>query len=947
MESNRQSEIEALVHSALAVDPHERESFLSEACPDRELREEVTKTLCRLAALPIPEDAAHIGSKPPEPTVRVADNRCGQTYGAYRVLRRIGAGGMGEVYLAIDTHLGRQVALKFLSARTLTDELNVRRFLLEARTASALNHPNILTIFDAGKFGGDDYIASEFVEGATLRVRLKDGPMDLIEAVEAVTQIASALVAAHSAGVVHRDLKPTNIMIRPDGYLKVIDFGLAKSIYQSLESPAEEAYTRPGTMVGTVDYMSPEQASGDAIDPRTDIWSLGVLFYEMLAGRRPFEGRTEYHVIVQILESEPAPAAPPGVLPAAVEQVLHCCLKKDKHERYATSADLLADLREARRALNLPSSTRPAPFAKGKGTTRPWLWSGLAAAAVFVLVSSWWWEARGKEYLVGPEPFDISEVRQVTYNGQTTVAAISPDGRYVAYAGGPAHHESVWVKRTDSPNEALRIPSSDVDYQGLAFSNNSQDIYFVTRTNEFGRLFRIPVSGGEPQLVAADVDGPVAINPQGAELAFVRNQHALAMFVTGGKWGSRELAVHALSGLIGRRLAWSPSGGAIAAFLYPPADRRSPLTLNVVRPVADEVLRSVAIPEWRGVLQPVWMSNGYDLIVPSALENETNDQMQLREVSSLTGRTRNVTKDFFGYKGASLTADGNQLLTVRSDRKTDFWIGPRSDLHNGRSISGNTGRYEAVSWAADGKLIAQANRGNGVHVWQIDPAHGRPAQLTDGGSIDRDPLWIPKQDSVIFISDRDGAPGLWRFDPETEAYSLLARDTYYIESPACLPDGKSVIYTSWRTNEPAIWMASTTAGSSGAKLLIPQARHAVVSPDGTRLALEVLDENAAAGWRVSIYDLEERTFVQQMPGIPPGSKLQWSPDGDGLNYIVTDDQGVSNIWLQPLSETAAKPITYFQEAEIFDYNWSPDGRTLVCLRGRTWSDAYLLLRRRP
>jgi Tol biopolymer transport system component len=947
MGSTRQSKIEALVHSALAVDPHERESFLSEACPDHELREEVTKTLSLLAAMPLPEDTGPPAQTSPESQAPISDRRTGQTYESYRVLRRIGSGGMGEVYLAVDTRLGRQVALKFLSARTLTDELNLRRFLLEARTASALNHPNILTIFDAGKFGDDHYIASEFVEGETLRTRLRNGPMDVTEAVEAATQIASALVAAHSAGVVHRDLKPTNIMIRPDGYLKVIDFGLAKSIYPSPESSGEEAYTRPGTMVGTVDYMSPEQASGDAIDPRTDLWSLGVLFYEMLAGRRPFEGRTEYHVIVQILESQPAPVAAPGALPPAVEKVVDCCLKKDKHERYATAVDLLADLREARRALNLPSSTRPAPVANVAASNQRWMWAGVALTAVFVLASSWWWETRGKEYVTGPEPFDISEVRQVTYNGQTTVAAISPDGHYVAYAGGPPHHESVWVKRTDSPNEALRIPSSDVDYQGLAFSNNSQDIYFVTRTNEFGKLFRIPVSGGEPQLVTADVDGPVAINPNGAELAFVRNLHELSMFITGGKVGSRELAVHALSGLIGRRLAWSPSNNTIAAFLYPPADGRSPLTLNIVRPASNEVIRSVAIPEWRGVLQPVWMSNGYDLIVPSALENETNDQMQLREVSSLTGRTRNITKDFSGYKGASLTADGNQLLTVRSDRKTDFWMGSRSDLRNGRSISGNTGRYEAVSWAADGKLIAQANRGNGVHIWQVDPGHGRPAQLTDGGSIDRDPLWIPKQNSVIFISDRDGSPGLWRFDPDTEAYSLLARDSYYIQSPACLPDGKSVLYTGWRTSEPAIWTASTTAGSAGAKLLIRGARHAVVSPDGKRLAVEVLDQNAAAGWRVAIYDLNGRKFVQQMPNIPPGSKLQWFPDGEGLNYIATDDQGVSNIWLQPLTGTAAKPITFFQEAEIFDYNWSPDGRALVCLRGRTWSDAYLLLRRKP
>jgi serine/threonine protein kinase/WD40 repeat protein len=946
MASDRQTRIDALVHSALTIDPRERASFLCEVCQDADVREEVTQTLYRLAAMESPETGTPVVL--PESRAIDPDKRSGQMYGVYQVLRRIGSGGMGEVYLATDTRLERQIALKFLSARTTTDELNLRRFQFEARTASALNHPNILTIFDVGKFGGEHYIASEFVEGVTLRTRLKSGPMDVTEAVEIVTQIASALVAAHSAGVIHRDLKPTNIMIRPDGYVKVIDFGLAKSIFGNSEMSRGEAFTRPGTMVGTVDYMSPEQASGDAADPRTDIWSLGVLFYEMLTGRRPFEGRTEYHVIVQILEGAPAPIALPGVLPAAVEEVIHRCLQKDRGQRYTTSAELVAGLREARRALNLPSSSRHAAGIQMPSFSRRPLWIGLTLLAVIAALAGWWWETRGREYLFGPEPFDISEVRQVTYNGQTSLAAISPDGTYLAYVTGPQHHSAVWVKRIDSPNEALRLPASDVEYQGLTFSNDSQEIYFVSRSNEYGKLFRLPVTGGEPQLTAVDVDGPAAIDPAGGAIAFVRNARnvrGLPTLIV--RNGALELPVHAISGMVGRRLAWSPSHRTIAAFLYPPADGHTPFTLNIVKPASDKLMRSVAVPGWRATSQPVWMSNGYDLIVPSALETETNEQLQLREVSTLTGRTRDVTNDIYGYKGASLTADGNQLLTVRVDRRTTFWIGPRSDLRNGRSISGDSGRYETVSWTDDGKLVAQANRGNGVHIWEIDPAHGRPTRLTAGASTDRNPVWIPHQKSVIFVSDRDGSPGLWKFDPETESYSLLARDPGYIESPACLPDGKSVIYTGWSNNEPSIWMASTTAGTSGTKLLIRGARHAVISPDGSRLAVEIVDKAGARGWRVAIYNLNTQTLIEDLPNIPPGSKTQWYPDGQGLNYVITDDQGTSNIWLQPLNGAPAKPVTYFQESEIFDYNWSPDGRNLLCLRGRTWSDAYLLIRKKP
>jgi eukaryotic-like serine/threonine-protein kinase len=305
MQEDRQSRIDQLVRSALAVEPEERASYLSGICSDSKLLEEVTRTLAQLSASP--EIAT-----PPAVEVPQQDPRIGESYGSYRVTRRIASGGMGEVYAAFDARLGRQVALKFLPAHTASDEKLVRRFQLEARTASALNHPNILTIFEVGKFDRDHYIASEFVEGTTVRALLRRGRFEVAEALEMVTQVASALVAAHSAGVIHRDLKPTNIMVRPDGFVKVIDFGLAKRVRKAIEDAGDEPATKPGTMLGTADYMSPEQARGEEVDARTDIWSLGVIFYEMLAGERPFRGQTEYHVIAHILENEPKPIGPPG-----------------------------------------------------------------------------------------------------------------------------------------------------------------------------------------------------------------------------------------------------------------------------------------------------------------------------------------------------------------------------------------------------------------------------------------------------------------------------------------------------------------------------------------------------------------------------------------------------------------------------------------------------------
>ena len=270
----------------------------------------------------------------------------------YRIISKIGAGGMGEVYLAEDSRLGRKVALKVLSADLTRNEDRVRRFEQEARAASALSHPNILTIFDIGKEDSTHFIATEFIEGQTLRSVLTRGRMKVGEVLDIALQAASALAAAHAAGIIHRDIKPENIMVRPDGLVKTLDFGLAKLIEEqapSADSGARtiaKANTDPGTVMGTAAYMSPEQARGQTVDARTDIFSLGVAIYEMIAGRAPFDGETASHVIVSILEKEPAPlmrSSPDA--PGELERIVSKALAKDKEERYQTVKDLLIDLK--------------------------------------------------------------------------------------------------------------------------------------------------------------------------------------------------------------------------------------------------------------------------------------------------------------------------------------------------------------------------------------------------------------------------------------------------------------------------------------------------------------------------------------------------------------------------------------------------------------------------
>src|SRR5947209_11310607 len=304
------------------------------------LRDEITRSLLRFSRRADPRPA----SLDLDETEFAPDERIGTQLGYYKILRKLGAGGMAQVYLALDTKLGRYVALKFVPPEYATDAEMLRRLEQEAQTASALNHPNILTIYEVCKEGDEVFIASEFVEGVTLREALHEGAFTLPRAVDIATQIASALIASHSRNIIHRDLKPGNVMIRNDGYVKVIDFGLAKNVDASADGGSRIALTRHGAVIGTVAYMSPEQARGDRLDHRTDLWSLGVVLYEMVSSRQPFNGETESHVIVQILD-RPVPSLLAGkAVTPGLWAIIQRALAKDRDKRYQSAAEMHADL---------------------------------------------------------------------------------------------------------------------------------------------------------------------------------------------------------------------------------------------------------------------------------------------------------------------------------------------------------------------------------------------------------------------------------------------------------------------------------------------------------------------------------------------------------------------------------------------------------------------------
>jgi eukaryotic-like serine/threonine-protein kinase len=394
MTPERYQRIGQLFHEALELEPGQRPAFLAQACADDEdLRQEVESLLASneqaaaFIAAPAFAVAAQELAEAPGPAL------IGQRIGHYQILSLLGAGGMGEVYLAEDQRLRRKVALKLLPARFTQEAERVRRFEQEARAASALNHPNILTIHEIGEVDGRHYLVTEFIDGQTLRQRMKSARLEIREALDVAVQIASALAAAHEAGIVHRDVKPENVMLRRDGYIRVLDFGLAKlaELTQSTHTEAltaGEVSTEAGLVMGTVRYMSPEQARGQKVDARSDIFSLGIVLYEMIAGRAPFEGETSSDVIAALLAKEPLPLTQfLSEVPVELERIVTKALRKDREERYQTVNDLLRDLKGLRQELDVRAKDSPLTSSvAAPGLRRLSSRIGLAWAAVIAAV---------------------------------------------------------------------------------------------------------------------------------------------------------------------------------------------------------------------------------------------------------------------------------------------------------------------------------------------------------------------------------------------------------------------------------------------------------------------------------------------------------------------------------------------------------------------------------
>jgi serine/threonine protein kinase/Tol biopolymer transport system component len=916
------------------------------------LRSDITTAIRRLSGRPVKPAPTELDPSLAE-TVVAADPRHGRTYGSYRVLRRLGAGGMGSVYLALDTKLGRHAALKFLSPRLKADSAMLARLQQEARAASSLNHPNILTIYDISEADGEPFIASEFVEGTTLRHALERNLVEAPAALDVARQIASALAPAHAAGIVHRDLKPANVMLRPDGFVKVIDFGLAKFVADGYVAPYYEPLSSPGVVAGTVQYMSPEQARGEPLDQRTDLWSLGVILYEMLSKRLPFDGPTESHVIVAILDHVVPPFKQPSGVPAGVSKILDKALAKDPAKRYQTAHEFHAALE----ALETPSQIlrRQRMFASfglpsANDKPRKNLYILAALGCLLAAAAIWWWPFYGRERVLGPAWFTASSVEQVTHRGDVGGALLSPDGRYLAYTTTRRDRDRIHLLNLVSKSEKLLPPYSGTFF-GFSFSPDSRSLYYTIHDErDWGRLYATGVAAAESKFVLDDIDGPVCFAPDGRRFVFRRrddkraNREMIVLARTDDT-GDQRVIMDKYDTPIGHKLAWSPDGRMLAV-MVDKTDLQNTLrpTLTLLSPEGRTLMEFLS--PFRSVTAPGWLNHGslVGLVGIGTGKNQMHGALQ--QLFLLDGAWRTTDSLPLAVSGGiSVSQNSSTLSAVTTrDRVASLWIGNAKSPQNLERWPLDTESVLSFAWGNDGGLLLAEQTASGVAL-AASSAPNKLSTLLEGGDCLRQrPLAIRGGHRIVFTSTcaaNGDNSNLWQLDTSTGETKQLTYGADFDQNADVTPDGQVLVYTSWKANAPSIFKMSLANGRAS-QLSRLQSRNPAISPDGKSIVCQIR-ENYDGLWRVAVLSLADGSIKHDLPQLPASDEMfmRWSPDGRALDF-VDPVRGDDQIWRFTLADGATRLLVRADGKQISDFRWRKDGNRLALMSATISSDVVLL-----
>jgi eukaryotic-like serine/threonine-protein kinase len=1004
MDAERLKRIEEIYHAAMEILPAERDSFLDESCTgDEEMRREVESLLA------VQLFSNNIFDTPPDSlaaemifegvkTVDFADTKISH----YEIKKLLGRGGMGAVYLAEDTLLERKVAVKFLNPDFSRNADKLHRFIREAKAASALNHPNIMTVHEIGESDGTKYIVTEFIEGKTLREYLSaDESISLSEVLTIAVQVTEALAAAHRAGIVHRDIKPENIMIREDGYAKVLDFGLAKLAATGVTATGSEDPTRiqintsPGMVMGTVSYMSPEQARGKQTDARTDLWSLGVVLYEMITRQLPFAGETMSDTIAAILTKELPPLAQfIADCPAELQRIISRALAKKPDERYQTAGEMMDDLKTLRRGteisgeieylktvqtgadaqLSTSENEPPRTFDEAdknhpagnnelptdekyltysvevEKVKRRYRKQTIAAVGLLLIGSlAYFGYFYFKPKRLIETAFNRTTFEKIPIQGSVELTEISPDKRYLAYVERKSGDETrrLVLRQMETGAEKEILPMGKSYVRDIKFSPDGNYFYYAFESLTVAvvrvDVFRVPLLGGEPEKVVENIARIFSVSPDGRKITFVRNEASPAeskIVISNLETKEERSLISAKDGEF-QSVAFSPDGTKIAAFVSEPGGEN---TFNLTWiPVEGGELKKVSETVVRYGATFDWLKDGSGLVVAGRLTDQKYGQ--LYKISFPQGSFTPITTSTSTFSDVSVSQDGGFMVALQTNKSNGVWEFDLASKSARQIIPTTKDELKVEDVTSAGRLLITRtdNRGkDGLLLINADGTDEKFLTLYNGensGPLQRAAITNDEK-YCYYVSDND----VWRINLDGSGKENLT-NTPSIKKAfgGVAPDSAYVLFDNaaepWSIQKLDIKTRKVTPvleGKDNTFVIFGVARNKnlIAYVKDSVFLVANYDGNSVSEPKNFINITRSTGFVFS----PDGNKVYFTPYGDSPDEINTMEMAEKNLVSGKLSK-----ITNFKIEEILNYTISRDGKKLYLVRGNT-SDEVVLIR---
>jgi eukaryotic-like serine/threonine-protein kinase len=883
----------------------------------------------------------------------------GTKLGPYEIVAPLGAGGMGEVYRARDPRLGREVAVKVLSASFYRDPERLRRFEAEARAVGALNHPNILAVYDVGTHDDAPYLVTELLEGVTLRTRLRDGALPVRKAVDYAVQIVNGLAAAHDKGIVHRDLKPENIWVCSDGRVKILDFGLAKVDEAELREPSgttvEHAeQTKAGVVVGTAGYMSPEQLRGHRADRRSDIFSFGAVLYEMLSGQRAFHRATSADTASAILKEEPPDLLTTGRnIPETLDRIVRHCLEKNPEERFQSARDLAFHLSSS--SLLLPSDSSgvqgvATPEKRMRRSALRWLVAGLAIA--LAAAGGWWYRGR-----IRSVPAVIKFLRLSDSSSMEESPAFSPDGKSVAFVSDSTGSRQIWI-RLLAGGPALQITHGPGDHREPRWSQDSAAIIYYTPPPEGdtqGTLWEVAALGGVPRRLVSSMSG-ADVSHDGKRLAFFRLNNKQIELVSSDPDGSNvRLAAQVPTTFGYRQPRWSPDDRSIG-YLHSAERYNDDIYIVASEGGSPRKVTNEGTP----MSGFAWLPDGSRLVYSSAHGSTLMylPTLHLWVIPAAGGDPRQLTFGDSGDENPDVDRNG-RILISRRHMRYDIWkfpVGkdPAENVRQGVRITHQTGQVQTPTLdPKDNEMAYLSDNGGHGNLWVQQLVTGETRQITyekDGDTVMGVPIWSPDGSSITFASNEISPRG------RMVRYWLVR------------PDGSDLrvaltfgILVSWSRDSKWLYYTESSPGQASSRLMkisVEGGAPVVVRSDNARgpavayddsllyyvVPLQNLNGSLDYELRVARPESGPSTLLTRISGerVPLWQGLQPVISKDGKWLVMPLDDGLgTNIWVASTADGKLTRITDFGQKRTFiarRISWSSDGHWVFAAVGEGDAD---------